>query len=302
MAPDVVGGIIGNWPVGALAVAPESSGPLGFEPLCSAYALAGLSRLEEFRERRGGAARASGVSGKGEGFSMRDAFARLDGVLIPETKLGTPAELRLSFSNVNTREEASVAESILRGRTPGAIPPLPGPPVVCIIGRKNSGKTETTVALGAELKRRGYRVMSVKHGHGFQLDEPGRDSWRHRHEGGVLRTVLAGPGDFGVIGNWPDGEMGLSEIVQRFLWDADIVLAEGFKSAPQPKVEVFRGALGAETLQSLGDRGPEGIIAMVSDEDFQGLPIPVFDPTVEDWIVGLADFLVERFLVRGGGI
>jgi molybdopterin-guanine dinucleotide biosynthesis protein B len=56
------------------------------------------------------------------------------------------------------------------------------PPVVCIIGRKNSGKTELTVALGAELKRRGYRVMTVKHGHGFQLDQPGKDSWRHRHE------------------------------------------------------------------------------------------------------------------------
>jgi molybdopterin-guanine dinucleotide biosynthesis protein B len=173
--------------------------------------------------------------------------------------------------------------------------------VICIIGRKNSGKTETTVALGAELKRRGYRVMSVKHGHGFQLDEPGRDSWRHRHEGGVFRTVLAGPADFGVIGSWPGEEMGLTEIVQRFLWDAEIVLAEGFKSAPQPKVEVFRGVTGAESLYGQGDEGPKGIIAMVSDQEGSELSIPVFDSTRDGWVQELADFLIESFFSKGDG-
>jgi molybdopterin-guanine dinucleotide biosynthesis protein B len=173
--------------------------------------------------------------------------------------------------------------------------------VVCIIGRKNSGKTETTVVLGAELKRRGYRVMSVKHGHGFQLDEPGRDSWRHRHEGGVIRTVLAGPADFGVIGSWPGEEMGLPEIVRRFLWDADIVLAEGFKSASQPKVEVFRAALAGGTLYGQGKGAPEGIIALVTDEKGPDIPIPAFDSTKEGWVSDLANFLVEGFLKKGSG-
>ncbi len=291
VSSDLVGNIIRNWPAEALAVAPGSRGPLGFEPLCSAFSVAGLPRLEELRKGRGGG-----------GFSMKDAFARLEGVLIPEDRVGASEDVRLSFSNVNTREEASVAESVLRGRAGGTSPTTSEPPVVCIIGKKNSGKTETTVALGSELNRRGYRVMSVKHGHGFQLDEPGRDSWRHRHEGGVIRTVLAGPADFGVIGSWPGEEMGLTEIVQRFLWDADIVLAEGFKSASQPKVEVFRGGLGAKTLHGQGDGRPEGIIAMVSDQESPGLPIPVFDSTREDWVLELADFLEERFLPREEGI
>lgn len=290
VSSDLVGNIIGNWPPEALAAAPGSRGPLGFEPLCSAFSVAGLPLLEELRKGRAG-----------EGFSMRDAFARLSGVLIPEESLGQPEDLRLSFSNVNTREEASVAENALRGRAGETSSPTPEPPVVCIIGRKNSGKTETTVALGAELKRRGYRVMSVKHGHGFQLDEPGRDSWRHRHEGGIVRTVLAGPADFGVIGSWPGEEMGLTEIVQRFLWDADIVLAEGFKSASQPKVEVFRGGQGAESLLGQGSGGPEGIIALVSDQESPEPSIPVFDPTLEDWVLDLADFLEDRFLPEGGG-
>jgi molybdopterin-guanine dinucleotide biosynthesis protein B len=233
---------------------------------------------------------------------MKDAFTRLEGVVVPEEILGPSEDLGLSFSNVNTREEALVAESVLRGRASGGSPVSPEPPVICIIGRKNSGKTETTVALGAELKRRGYRVMSVKHGHGFKLDEPGRDSWRHRHEGGVIRTVLAGPADFGVIGSWPGEEMGLTEIVQRFLWDADIVLAEGFKSAPQPKVEVFRGVTGSEPLCGQGGDGrPGGIIAMVSDQEGLELPIPVFDSTRDGWVPDLADFLVERFLPNGNG-
>ena len=86
------------------------------------------------------------------------------------------------------------------------------PPVVCIIGRKNAGKTTLTVELAAELNRRGRKVMTLKHGHGFQVDQTGRDSWRHRHEGGAVRTVLAGPRDFAVIGNWPGEELPLSEL------------------------------------------------------------------------------------------
>ncbi len=94
--------------------------------------------------------------------------------------------------------------------------------------------------------------MTAKHGHGFQLDQPGRDSWRHRHEGAAVRTVLASPSDFAVVGNWPGEEMPLSELVDRFLWDADIVLAEGFKTAPEPKVEVFRDAPGSEPFFDAG--------------------------------------------------
>jgi molybdopterin-guanine dinucleotide biosynthesis protein len=67
-------------------------------------------------------------------------------------------------------------------------------PVLCIIGKKNAGKTGLTVSLAAEMNRRGWRIMTAKHGHGFQLDHPGKDSWRHRHEGGAVRTVLSGSG------------------------------------------------------------------------------------------------------------
>lgn len=167
-----------------------------------------------------------------------------------------------------------------------------GPPVLCIVGRKNAGKTGLTVMLAAELNRRGYRVMTVKHGHGFRIDSPGKDSWRHRHEGGALRTVMAGPRDFAVVGGWPRAEMSLKELVQRFLWDADIVLAEGFKSAPEPKIEVFRKETHPKPLFDPEDPAWTRTLALVTDDPGLKLPLPVFHLGNPELVGGLAD-LVE---------
>ncbi len=275
---DLVGGILRGWPDGAAAVVPGSDGPLGIEPLCAGYAVSALPALELLLE--------GGVR------TMEKALESLRVHRIPSVQLGSRDSLAVAFTNVNTREMARLAEGVLRGRRV--------PPVVCIIGRKNSGKTELTVALGAELKRRGYRVMTAKHGHGFQMDTPGRDSWRHRHEGGALRTVLAGPSDFGVIGGWPGQEMPLSELVTRFLWDADIVLAEGFKAAPEPKIEVFRAANDGAPLFGQTETVSGRTLALVTDRARMEISIPVFDLNREGYLAELADFLVNTFLTPGG--
>lgn len=190
------------------------------------------------------------------------------------------------------------------------------PPILCVIGKKNSGKTTLAVALAAELNRRGRKVMTVKHGHGFQVDQPGRDSWRHRHEGGAARTVLAGPRDFAVVGDWPAEEMPLAEMVRRFLWDAEIVLAEGFKKSPEPKIEVYRKESQLTRLfdaaaQAVGQEGTESgvgrTLALVTDEEGLDLPIPVFslgspeDDGLLDTAVALADFVEATFLIEAGG-
>jgi molybdopterin-guanine dinucleotide biosynthesis protein B len=168
------------------------------------------------------------------------------------------------------------------------------PPVLCIVGKKDSGKTELTVALSAELNRRGLRVMTVKHGHGFQLDQPGRDSWRHRHEGGAFRSVLAAPGDFAVVGNWPGEEMPLAEIVRRFLGDGDIVLVEGFKRAPHPRIVVFRR--GQDPGPFLDDRGEadQETVAVVTDHEGYEAAVPVFRAGDPEHIAALADLVQER--------
>jgi len=174
-----------------------------------------------------------------------------------------------------------------------------GPKVLCVIGKKNAGKTGLTVALAAELNRRGHRVMTAKHGHGFQLDQPGKDSWRHRHEGGAVRTVMAGPRDFAVVGCWPHEEMSLSELVQRFLWDADIVLAEGFKNAPEPKLEIFRKGTHSAPLYDPADPACTRTLALVTDDADLNPPIPVFSLGDPDLYKALADF-VEAVSRPGG--
>lgn len=173
------------------------------------------------------------------------------------------------------------------------------PPILCIIGKKNAGKTGLTVSLAAEMNRRGWRVMTAKHGHGFQLDYPGKDSWRHRHEGGAIRTVLSGPRDFAVVGGWPREEMPLSELASRYLWDADLVLAEGFKSAPEPKIEIHRKGAHEAPLFRPDDPDSARTMALVTDDAGLQVNRPVFALDQPGVIGDLADFVEQQLLSEG---
>ena len=171
------------------------------------------------------------------------------------------------------------------------------PPVVSVVGFKNSGKTSVAVGLVAALERRGRRVMAVKHGHGFDIDTPGTDSWRLRHEGRASRVVLAGPEDLVVMGEWgPEGEPTLEQLVHRFVSDAEIVVAEGFKKAPVPKIEVHRPETGNDPIYRVDGEQAQWFLAMVTDAADMQLPIPVLDLNAPDLSQRLAD-LVEGALL-----
>lgn len=169
------------------------------------------------------------------------------------------------------------------------------PFVVCVVGKKNSGKTTLTVGLVAELVRRGHRVMTVKHGHGFDLDRPGTDSFRHRHEGGASRVVMAGPHDLAVVGDWgPPGEPDLGVIVARFLNDADVVVAEGYKAGVAPKIEVFRRAAHAEPIYAADHPMAESFLAIATDVADFAADVPVFSLDAPDLVARLADLVEDR--------
>lgn len=160
-------------------------------------------------------------------------------------------------------------------------------PIVSIVGKSNSGKTTLIEKLVADLTGRGWRVATIKHNrHGFEVDHEGKDSWRHKRAGAVT-TVLASPLRIAVIEDAPR-DYSLAEVAERYIRDADIIFAEGYKGNPHPKIEVVRTEMRRERLC-----GPEdNLFAIAGDR-----PVPAEVPFY-DWndVTGLADLIVERFL------
>jgi molybdopterin-guanine dinucleotide biosynthesis protein B len=170
------------------------------------------------------------------------------------------------------------------------------PPVVCVVGKKKSGKTSIVVGLVSELSRRGHRVMTAKHGHRFELDTQGTDSWRHRHEAGAHRVVMAGPEQIAVMGEWPVSEEPLETLVQRFLFDADIVVAEGFKKSGAPRIEVYRRAAHDEPLYGEDAERDGAYLAVLTDVADFDAHVPVMDIDDPQRFVALADLIETQFL------
>jgi molybdopterin-guanine dinucleotide biosynthesis protein B len=173
------------------------------------------------------------------------------------------------------------------------------PPIVAIVGKKKSGKTTVIERLVAELVRRGRRVGTIKHGHDFDLDTEGKDSWRHRAAGST-RTVLAGPDGCAVVGAWPDGRpVGPVELAARHLHDLELVIVEGFKLEDVPKIEIFRRSAHPEPVFPPGSEGARRLIAVVTDdpEYARSAACPAFAADLPDLPARLAD-LVEASLLR----
>jgi molybdopterin-guanine dinucleotide biosynthesis adapter protein len=170
------------------------------------------------------------------------------------------------------------------------------PPLLTIVGRKHSGKTTTVVRLAAVLRRRGRRVMSIKHGsHTFNIDPETTDTWRHYHEGEVERVAMASPDKFALVMRWSD-ELSPREIASRYMSDADIVLCEGFKASDLPRVEIFRQA--AHPTPLFDPTSPQASLyrAIVTDAPTFTAPCPVISLEATDWVQQLAD-LVDRSIV-----
>src|ERR1700741_5262848 len=151
------------------------------------------------------------------------------------------------------------------------------PPAVCIVGRKNSGKTTLTVALAAELGRRGRRVATIKHGHhAFETDEPGRDSWRHFNEGQAQATIMAGAGKIALVMRI-DGEPDPERLIQDFYAGRgyDLVLIEGWKHGTLPRVEVFRREVHDAPVHEPGSDAQRRLVGVVTDDPAFAAECPV---------------------------
>jgi molybdopterin-guanine dinucleotide biosynthesis protein MobB len=166
--------------------------------------------------------------------------------------------------------------------------------MISIIGLRNAGKTTFLVALAAELVRRKFRVMTIKHGsHAVEMDQKGKDTWRHWHEGKVERVLMEGPGQR-VLFERTQAESDPITLAQRYLTDADIVLVEGFKDAPLPKIEVYRAVAGPKPLFDPTLHDPADWVAMVTDDHSLRAPFPVFRFSDTSWLVTIANLAWDR--------
>ena len=117
-----------------------------------------------------------------------------------------------------------------------------------VTGWKNSGKTTLMERLVAEISGRGLTVSTVKHAHhATEIDHPGRDSHRHR-QAGARQVVVSSPVRWALMTELRgDAEPPLADLLAR-LDPVDLVLVEGYKAAPHPKVEAHRAATGRPLL------------------------------------------------------
>ena len=155
--------------------------------------------------------------------------------------------------------------------------------VYCVTGWKNTGKTTLTERLVAELVGQGLRISTVKHAHhATEIDHPGRDSYRHR-AAGAGQVIVASPLRWALMTELRGApEPPLAELLARFD-PCDLILIEGYKSAPHPKIETHRQASGRELLAMSNPT----IRAIASDGPLE-TRLPRFDL---DDVTGIAAFI-----------
>lgn len=156
-----------------------------------------------------------------------------------------------------------------------------------VIGWKNAGKTSLMERLVAEIRGRGLSVSTIKHAHhAFDLDQPGKDSHRHR-AAGAREVLLASYKRWALLHELGDApEPPLNEMLAKLV-PVDLVLVEGYKRDAHDKIEVFREPTGNALIQP----DDPTVRAVASDVVLTDLPVPRFDL---DDTKAIADFILAE--------
>lgn len=159
--------------------------------------------------------------------------------------------------------------------------------VLGIAGWSGSGKTTLITRLIPALVAKGLSVSTIKHAHhSFDIDTPGKDTWRHR-EAGASEVLISSRARLALMREMRDApEPELDDLLQR-LAPVDLVLVEGYKSAGHPKIEVHRAATGKPPLYP----DDATVLAVVSDAITRADGRPVF---ALDAIDEIATFAAAR--------
>lgn len=151
------------------------------------------------------------------------------------------------------------------------LPPARKQPIISFVGHSGSGKTTFIEKLIPLLVKAGLKVAIIKHDvHGFEMDKPGKDTWRHK-KAGAAATMISSPTQIGLVMD-VNYDHKPHELAPLFSF-ADVILTEGFKYGPYPKLEVFRPeATGDSVPLCLND--PQ-LLAIISDAKVDD-KVPVF--------------------------
>ncbi len=174
------------------------------------------------------------------------------------------------------------AEELEADPSPSTHDPVP---ILSFVGHSGSGKTTIIEKVIANLTGAGLKVAIIKHDvHGFEMDRPGKDSWRHKRAGAVA-TIVSSPSKIGLVMD-SDHDHG-PEALARLIDFADLILTEGYKNEPHPKIEVFRP-------HATGDDKPlcqhdPALLAIISDEAIES-SVPIFGTGD---IEGVAAFIIS---------
>ena len=155
-----------------------------------------------------------------------------------------------------------------------------------IVGYKNAGKTGLMERLVTEITGRGISVSTLKHAHHtFDVDHPGKDSYRHR-QAGAQQVLLASGTRWALMSELRGAaEPPLADLL-RLLSPVDLVLVEGYKRDAHPKVEAFRAVTGKPLIAP-----DDPTVRAVASDTALTLDRPVFDL---DDTATIADFILSE--------
>jgi molybdopterin-guanine dinucleotide biosynthesis protein B len=166
--------------------------------------------------------------------------------------------------------------------------------IISVIGHKNAGKTTLVAALAHEFKRQKKRVATIKHAsHPVDVDRPDTDSWRHFHEGNADGVLVASPELRVTFERRPD-DTGPEDLARRYFSDMDIVLVEGFKTAPIPKIEVFRKEIAKAPLFNAEASNASDWIAIITDDTRYTAPCRVLRFSDTMWLTVLGMMIMDQ--------
>ena len=158
--------------------------------------------------------------------------------------------------------------------------------VIGLAGWSGAGKTTLLIKLIPLLRQRGLSVSTIKHAHhGFEVDRPGKDSFEHR-QAGASEVLVSSRRRWALIRELrEEAEPGLADLLRR-LSPVDLVIVEGFKAQPHPKIEVHRAANGKPFLFA----DIPNVRAVAADGPVPSAPMPVVPL---DDVAGVADHAIR---------